>query len=144
MTKPVFKKGDAVCWISDWDNKGQVRIVRAVVYSCGKKRMVLSDAASGEELGRNYRPREVQGAHVVCGCVTLEGDEAKVEAMALELGRQIIAHQHEQYARCLASGGGGAGYQRLIEAERAKLRTEPACFWGRLPPDWNLTRGDAK
>lgn len=52
----MFRKGQEVTYITNYDHKGTFCYQQAVVYSCGKKRMVLTDAATGEELGRNYVP----------------------------------------------------------------------------------------
>jgi hypothetical protein len=52
----VFKKGDLVTLIADWDCKGTVYYQQAVVFSCGKKQMILTHEKSGEELGRHFRP----------------------------------------------------------------------------------------
>lgn len=55
MTK-AFKKGQEVTYIADWDRKGTYMYQHAIVYSCGKKQMVLTDAETGREMGRNYNP----------------------------------------------------------------------------------------
>ena len=55
MTK-AFRKGQEVTHIQNWDNKGTFTYTHAIVYSCGTKQMVLTDAANGREMGRHYQP----------------------------------------------------------------------------------------
>lgn len=55
MTK-AFKKGDKVSLLGSYDNKGTMFFTDAVVYSCGKKQMVLTDERTGAELGRHFKP----------------------------------------------------------------------------------------
>lgn len=126
-----FTKGDTVCWVADWDRKGTVRIVEAIVYSCGKKQMVLTSAATGKELGRNYSPTPEQNCFSV---ITLENDRTKVEALALEIAEKIIAYQNAHYERCLA-GDHEEGYTRMIRKSHAELHA-PDFFWGELPANW--------
>lgn len=52
----AFKKGDAVTYLASWDNKGTVAYRHAVVHSCGSKQMILTDAVSGQEIGRHFAP----------------------------------------------------------------------------------------
>jgi hypothetical protein len=52
----AFTKGQKVTLIGSWDNKGSVYFSQAVVHSCGKKQMILTDETTGEEIGRHFRP----------------------------------------------------------------------------------------
>jgi len=52
----AFTKGQAVTYIVNFDENGLFVFRQAVVYSCGKKQMVLTDATTGEEIGRHFRP----------------------------------------------------------------------------------------
>ena len=56
MAKAAFKKGQEVTLITNWDSKGTFAYTHAVVYSCGQKQMVLTDAGNGREMGRNFAP----------------------------------------------------------------------------------------
>lgn len=52
-----FKKGDAVYRIASWNDRGTFYIVKAHVYSCGAKRMVL-EAETGKCIGRDFKPND--------------------------------------------------------------------------------------
>jgi hypothetical protein len=123
MTKQ-FTKGDAVYLLQNWDHRGVVSITPAIVYACGKKRLVLTHAVTGEELGRHFLPTSAQHCF---GLVIPETDRAAVEATALRLAADILIHEREQIARRLACGG-GAAYDALIIRERDRLG-EPAALW---------------
>ena len=56
----AFKKGQEVWLIQSWNGKDTVSITPAVVYSCGKKQMILTHAETGAELGRNFAPSPTQ------------------------------------------------------------------------------------
>lgn len=109
----AFKKGQAVTEISDWDRKGTVTFRHAVVYSCGKKQMVLTDAETGAEMGRHFRP-EI-GNDVSGGTFPRMTDDEAV-AMGLKIAAAIQQYQREHFARCLA-GGHGEGYNRAIQKD---------------------------
>ena len=51
-----YKKGQLVTVIKSWDDKGTMYIRDAVVHSCGLKRLILTDANTGEEFGDWYNP----------------------------------------------------------------------------------------
>jgi hypothetical protein len=57
----AFTKGDRVTLLIDWDLKGTVVFYDAIVHSCGKVQMVLTDAHTGEELGRHFQPAIATG-----------------------------------------------------------------------------------
>ena len=52
----MFTKGQKVTHISRWNNLGDYVYRDAIVHSCGKIRMILTDEITGEEIGRNYKP----------------------------------------------------------------------------------------
>lgn len=131
----MFKKGDAVCWISDWDRKGTVHIVRAIVHSCGKKQMVLTNAETGKELGRHFYPHELQSwgygfQTETCAIVTLVSDKAEVEALALSLAERIYERENAEYERRIANTPEHEAYFRKQQA----LLHAPDCFWGEWRP----------
>lgn len=111
----AFKKAQAVTYIADWDHKGTVTFRHAIVYSCGKKQMVLTDAATGEEMGRHFAPE--------LGSLTgtfprMTDDEAR--AACLKAAEAILEDQRARYAACLARGHGDA-YNASIRKDLAKL-----------------------
>lgn len=127
MTK-AFKKGDRVTYISDWDRKGTVYFVQAIVHSCGSKQMVLTNEATGEEMGRHFRPETGSLETVVVGPNTyriaggtfprMTDDEAV--AAGLKVAAAIQQYQREQFARCLA-GGHSEIYNDAIRKNLAEL-----------------------
>ena len=84
----AFKKGQKVTLVVDWDRKGTIAVTPAMVYSCGKRIMVLTHALTGEELGRNYRPCEGEGW---TGEFVFDG--ALTEDRLLDLANMLIARQ---------------------------------------------------
>jgi hypothetical protein len=119
----AFTKGQEVTYISDWDRKGTVTFRHAVVYSCGAKQMVLTDAETGEEMGRHFRPA-IGSLEVVAqgnlrampgGTFPRMTDEEAVEA-GLKIAAAIQAYERELFARCLAAGN-GESYNRAIQKD---------------------------
>jgi hypothetical protein len=85
-----FSKGDKVALLSSWDNKGAVRIRRAVVHSCGKQVMRLQDEA-GKMFKVAFRPEhnvmvKFNGIRVIA-----DADNAALESEALADGARVIA-----------------------------------------------------
>lgn len=117
MTK-AFKKGDEVTYIGDWDHKGTVYYRHAVVYSCGKKQMVLTDAVTGEEMGRHFRP--VVGE--ITGTFPRMTDEQAI-AKCLEVGARIVAEERTRMERAIALCGYGEDheYTKAVRKDIAAL-----------------------
>jgi hypothetical protein len=126
MTK-AFTKGQEVTYISDWDRKGTVTYRHAVVYSCGKKQMVLTDAETGEEMGRHFDPFQGSletvslgyGFKMAGGTFPRMTAEEAVEA-GLKVAASIQEYERQHFARCLA-GNHGAGYDASIRESIAEL-----------------------
>jgi hypothetical protein len=121
MTK-AFNKGDAVTYISDWDRKGSTYYRHAIVYSCGRKQAVLTDAETGEEIGRHFRPE--------CAALGNAGiftrlTDAEATAAALALAANIIADETEHYERCLQIDA-SEGYKNAIRKALAALHAPDA------------------
>lgn len=123
----AFTKGQEVTYIADWNRKGTVTFRHAVVYSCGAKQMVLTDAETGEEMGRHFSPKVGSLETVIeNGCYRMAGgtfprmtDEQAVEA-GLKVAAAIQAYEREHFARCLA-GGHGESYNAAIQKSIAAL-----------------------
>lgn len=113
--KKAFTKGQPVTYISDWDRKGTVSFRHAIVYSCGAKQMVLTDAETGEEMGRNFRP--AVGTHVGT-FPRMSDDEAR--AACLAAAEVILAYERASFARCLSQGH-GENYDAAIRKNIAAL-----------------------
>lgn len=86
-TQKRFAKGDTVTLFGDWDRKGTAWYRHAVVYACGPKRMTLTCAATGDELGRNFDPRHA--------LVTPRMTEAEAVAHALQLAALLLEQERE-------------------------------------------------
>ena len=117
MTK-AFNKGDEVTYISDWDRKGATYFRHAIVYSCGKKQMVLTDAETGEEIGRHFRPVR---AEIGFAGTFARMTDAEATAAALALAENIIARETANFERCLQRDGTSEGYQNAIRKDLANL-----------------------
>lgn len=126
-----FKKGEKVTVISSWDRKGTAIYRHAIVYSCGNKQMVLTDEATGEEIGRHFSPcvgsleytikqhNGWQSASPAGGTFKRMTDEEALEA-CLKVGAADVEYQTAHYERCLA-GGHGEGYNNAIRKDLAML-----------------------
>lgn len=104
-----FKKGEQVIHIARYNDKGKFVFQRAVVNSCGKKQMTLSDATTGEMMGRNFCPVEgFVSLHAVCKNVEAgerpahhfvssgtfkDMSDEDAMAMCLKLSAEWIAYQ---------------------------------------------------
>lgn len=123
MTK-AFKKGDLVTYINDWDRKGTVTFRHAIVYSCGMKQMVLTDAETGEEMGRNFRPQigEITGTFP-----RMSDDEAR--AAGIRLAEVILANERAHFERCLERGH-GAAYDAAVRKDLDALHEPRAISYG--------------
>jgi len=95
-----FSKNDQVTYITNWDRKGTFMFQHAVVYSCGNKQMVLTDAINGKEMGRHYSPEigEAEGTFP-----RMTDDEAIAHCLK---HAEVFIPQHIAY------------YERLIERNR--------------------------
>lgn len=122
-----FKKGQEVTYFVNYDRRGTVAYRHAIVYSCGAKRMVLTDAVTGKEMGRNYDPflgrmnSETIGNTIYSpgGTFPRVSDE-EAEAMCLHMGAEIVRQEQEQFAHCLSLGW-GEGYDRSIRKQIEQL-----------------------
>ena len=99
----TFTKGQRVNLVKDWNGKGEVSIYPAVVYSCGKVRMVLTHAVTGKELGREFRPqREGWSGELVL--TTDEDASAVAMEMAINIREKFIAHETKMISESNGSG----------------------------------------
>jgi hypothetical protein len=117
MTK-AFTKGEAVTFLGDWDRKGSAFFRHAVVYSCGAKQMVLTDAVTGEEIGRHFKPVKAEGAE--------EGTRARMTdeeaaALTLVIGAAVVASETAHFNNCLARHPDNAGYCASIRKSLSEL-----------------------
>lgn len=95
----AFKKNQNVFLIQSWNGKGEFQVVTAIVYSCGKKQMVLTDANTGRELGRNYLPTREQRARF--DLVINDNEDAR--AIAMEQAAKFIAYEIARYERIVSN-----------------------------------------
>lgn len=117
-----FTKGEQVVYVGSWDRKGRVYARPAIVHSCGNKRMVLIDAATGIEMGNHFLPtRQQHGYDLVIRATE------NVEAIALEVGQIIIARETAHYDHCINVVGqtAGAAYIESCEKDKATMLTTP-------------------
>lgn len=122
----AFNKGDEVTYINDWDRKGTVSFRHAVVYSCGKKQMVLTDAETGEEIGRHFRPER---AEIGDAGTFARMTDAEATAAALALADNIIVRETAHFERCLQNETAGEGYKNAIRRNLAALHEPRAASY---------------
>lgn len=126
MAKKAFTKGDRVTRISDWDGKGTVAIQEAIVHSCGVKRLILTDAETGEEIGRNFRAERNEpedritrwGGHFAQGLILPALDRDEAIKIALESGAAIVASGRAKAERRIEEEAGNEGF---ISAMNSKI-----------------------
>lgn len=126
--KNAFKKGQEVTYIADWDRKGTVTFRHAVVYSCGVKQMVLTDAETGEEMGRHFRPALGE----IVGTFPRMTDEA-ARAACIFAAEHIIASERARLENCLAASaksGRGSSYDAGMQKNIAALHEPRALSYG--------------
>jgi hypothetical protein len=113
----TFTKGDTVHHIASWDGQKRIYTYRkAIVHSCGKKQMVLTDAETGQEMGRHFKPDgwDSYTTELIDGTwqrgpnsVMLQGTFAgltdeEAEAKALEMAQAARANDLAIYQRRLS------------------------------------------
>jgi len=131
MTK--FTKGDKATLLGSLDNKGTVFHRDVIVHSCGRKQMVLTDATTGEELGRHFAP--VVGTLAVVTSFNWQATfhrmtEQEATEAALRLGAMIVAYEAGRLNQCIERSPGDARYVAAIRRDLAELH-EPRAL--RLP-----------
>lgn len=117
----AFTKGQEVTYIAIWNRTGTAYYRNAIVHSCGNKQMVLTDAETGEEMGRHFHP----GADRKYGFEQTfpRMTEAEAVAKCLEIAAEYLAGERARFERCLASGQ-SEGYNNAVRKDLAAL-TEP-------------------
>lgn len=96
----AFKKGQEVTIIRKWSRDCTTYAQKAIVYSCGKKQMILTCAITGEELGRNFLPKAEQYSE---GVVILGHDDATIERESLTLSARIIDSEIKRYEHIMST-----------------------------------------
>jgi hypothetical protein len=123
----MFVKGQLVTFLQNWDNKGTVRICDLVVYSCGKKQMILVDCHGEKFEGRHFYPTESQyGSGVVVPRLSRED----AEIAALNLGETIVTMERTRMENCIAHYGypESHGYTKAVRQGIAELH-EARAVW---------------
>ena len=87
----AFTKGQEVTLISNWDGKGTFSYTHAIVYSCGQKQMILTDAMNNKELGRNFKP--VMGEFYYTGAVFPRMSDERAIAVACEAASNFLKEE---------------------------------------------------
>lgn len=117
----AFNKNDAVTYVCNWDNKGTFMFQHAVVYSCGAKQMILTDAINGEEMGHNFAPAigDTEGAFP-----RMTDDEAI--AHCLKAAKKYLPKEAARYKRMIELNAGEVHYCAAMENSLAKLHEPQA------------------
>jgi hypothetical protein len=94
MATKAFQKGELATLFGSWDNKGTVYFRQAVVYSCGSKRMILTDEATGEEIGREFAPVRAESLENVTAhnwqATFPRMTDAEAESFAIAAGAKVV------------------------------------------------------
>lgn len=122
----MFSKGQKVNLVRNWNSKGEVSITPAIVYSCGKKRMILSHAETGVELGRNFRPQREGWS----GELVLTADE-DAQAVAMEMAVSIREEFINYETKTIAEATGSAEYWNNRRAILNRVIATPATVTAR-------------
>jgi len=99
----AFKKNQEATLIGNWDGQGTMFYRDVVVYSCGKKQMVLTCAITGEELGRNFKPevgKVEEASYYWNGCFPRMTEEDAI-ATCLEAAEIYLAKETADRTRRL-------------------------------------------
>lgn len=121
-----FKKGDRVFYLAIASQEGGAFYEDAIVYSCGNKRMVLTCARTGRELGRNYAPERAEfGAEGTIPATTTEARDAH----GTEISRRAIAQCHASVAgsrqRLEEKGSSCPFMDELIDIDESEIIPAP-------------------
>ncbi len=93
MENKTFTKGMKVTYLrGDIYGKGKVYIFNLVVYSCGKKQMILATEDGVKFAGTQFKPTVEQG---ISGRVYHRLTQEVAEAAALALSADLITHLKE-------------------------------------------------
>lgn len=122
----AFTKGQKVTYIASWDNRGTVYFRHAIVHSCGTKQMVLTDEATGAEMGRHFAPirgaelSDVTGFNWSATFPRMAHEEAR--AFCLAVGAKIVERQRAHFAeRRERFANAGQGYFDSIAKDESLL-----------------------
>ena len=112
----MFTKGQKVTHISRWNNLGDFTYRDAIVYSCGKKRMILTDEITGEEIGRNYNPSGETFGEFTVPRISVED----TIALASEKSKEFRIKKEELLRHCLTIDASDA-YKKAIQTQLDEL-----------------------
>lgn len=126
-----FKKDQVVVTFSSYDGLGTWKYSRAVVKSCGAKKMTLLDEATGVMMGSNFKPNSDRTYEVTFeGKTTVKSytyftlaDMSDEEAVAvcLEAARIYLLEKNATYDECIKNNASSTHYCKSIEDDRADL-----------------------
>lgn len=126
MTTRAFVKGQPVTYFGSYDDKGTIRVIDLVVYSCGAKQMVLAHPNGDKFAGANFLPQVVQSLEPTPSHHTPEVwprmTAEAAEAHALEMGARFVEGQREHFRNCRERyATAGPGYLKSIAIDEAAL-----------------------
>jgi hypothetical protein len=132
----AFNKGDKVTHIASWDDKGTVTYRNALVHSCGMKQMILTDEATGEEIGRHFAPvlGSLEESVRRCGVTFPRMTEEEAIAACLKVGALWVEAERERIAACRAYyANERASYHAALDEDEAKLHEPRALRYPSKP-----------
>ena len=112
----MFTKGQKVTHISRRNNLGDFTYRDAIVYSCGKKRMILTDEITGEEIGRNYNPSGETFGEFTVPRISVED----TIALASEKSKEFRIKKEELLRHCLTIDASDS-YKQAIQVQLDEL-----------------------
>jgi hypothetical protein len=122
----AFSKGQLVTVIGTWDQKGTAFYRHAIVYSCGYKRMILTDATTGEETGswRNPKVGDVKDAAGNGGHwhgVFPRMSDAEAEALCIEAATLMLVAYNAHYEHRIQQYASDPKFVQVMLKHKAEL-----------------------
>lgn len=114
----AFKKGQLVTVLKSYDDKGTVTYQHAIVRSCGVKRMMLTDEATGNDLGDAFFNPKVGSLDSVTGYnwygVFPRMADIDAEAACLVVANKVVALRKARYLELISERGDAEYYNKYI------------------------------
>lgn len=130
----IFKKGERVTYVADWDSRGTFYFIQAFVHSCGGKKVVLYNAETQQLLGRHFRPEIgiIQGVGRQTNGIFKQMSDDEAHAVCLAEAASYLAWRRQTIADSIEKSASGSLYAKAMEKQLAELH-EPMSMKGAVP-----------
>jgi len=126
----AFNKGQAVIHFAYYDRKGTWCFTRAIVKSCGAKKMTLENADTGVMMGNNFEPNAdttyevtwqgVSSVRAKLSFTLADMPDEEAHATCLKHAALELIDLHEHFDGCIERST-DERYSAAIERSRAEL-----------------------